>query len=270
MVGTNADGSWGFIYSTNGTSNSTIDSGHNLTTGVAYDLTIVRSGSDLMFFVDGTLVNTVTFTATIYSPGGKNQYFALGSLSAGNYNSPSSPFVGHVKGVRYTIGAARYTANYTVPELSFDTIRPDPTPPNTATAHKYWRIKFNAFQPSGRCDITELQFRETVGVAETPAGGNAFASEAYNQSGYAAENAFDNNTGTNWLSISSYPYDGYLGYEFVTARIVNQIALTPNNNGAPVDFDVQCSDDGITWATVWNATTTSDWTNDETRLFTRP
>jgi hypothetical protein len=99
----------GFFASSNGTS---FDIANNVSMGTATQNTWVhfaasRSGSSIRLFRNGTLINTVTSSATIYT-GTTNLY--IGSSDSGGLN-----FNGYIDDLRITKGFARYTANFTAP-----------------------------------------------------------------------------------------------------------------------------------------------------------
>lgn len=99
----------GFFASSNGTS---FDIASNVSMGTATQNTWVhfaasRSGSSIRLFRNGTLINTVTSSATIYT-GTTNLY--IGSSDSGGLN-----FNGYIDDLRITKGYARYTANFTPP-----------------------------------------------------------------------------------------------------------------------------------------------------------
>ena len=72
--------------------------------------------------------------------------------------------------------------------------------------------------------------------------------------GYAAANAFDGNPSSIWASAVSPPSDQWIQYAFATAVSVAEVRLTVRGDGylnqAPHAFDVQGSNDGVTFATV--------------------
>ena len=99
----------GFFASSNGTS---FDIASNISMGTATQNTWVhfaasRSGSSIRLFRNGTLINTVTSSATIYT-GTTNLY--IGSSDSGGLN-----FNGYIDDLRITKGYARYTATFTPP-----------------------------------------------------------------------------------------------------------------------------------------------------------
>lgn len=67
---------------------------------------VTRSGNTWRTFVDGTLTNTTTSSS--FTPE-STQNLIIGN----NYNN-TAPFTGHMEGIRFTKGVARYTSSFTV------------------------------------------------------------------------------------------------------------------------------------------------------------
>jgi hypothetical protein len=140
----------------------------------------------------------------------------------------------------------------------------------------YWRIYITANNGDATyTDVNELEFRASVGGADqTSATDNAhyrYVSSANNYSGPAG--AFDNNTGTAFLSQAGVP--NYVGYCFPEPVEVAQIAVTSPLPGeqtrAPKDFLVQYSaKPSQGWVTALSVTNQTTWTNAETRTFNLP
>jgi len=108
----------GFFASSNGTS---FDIASNISMGTATQNTWVhfaasRSGSSIRLFRNGTLINTVTSSATIYT-GTTNLY--IGSSDSGGLN-----FNGYIDDLRITKGYARYTATFTPPTAALSDTGP--------------------------------------------------------------------------------------------------------------------------------------------------
>ena len=107
---------WVVFISENGSSNALSTNTYNqtLTLSQEYNICLERSGNDIRFYIDGTMVLKETFTGTINA----SNVLALGR----NPNDSSDRFYGSAKALRIT-GAARYDddGGYTVPELPFPT-----------------------------------------------------------------------------------------------------------------------------------------------------
>lgn len=104
------------LYSTDGTTFADIGD-VNLDANTEYNLCIERSGSNLYFYVNGTLIDTETFSVTIFSASATNTTLAVGAQ--GDETSRSNAASGTMlKAFRVTEGVARYGgASYTVPTL---------------------------------------------------------------------------------------------------------------------------------------------------------
>lgn len=94
---------------------------HNISPATAtplntwYHLALTRSGTTLRLFLNGVQIGSVTGVSGSVAGGGGQ--FALGSL--GNYLAYGGAYgvqwMGNVDDFRYTIGAARYTSDFTPP-----------------------------------------------------------------------------------------------------------------------------------------------------------
>jgi hypothetical protein len=152
-------------------------------------------------------------------------------------------------------------------------------------AHIYWRVRMDYTAVNvnnGAFNVGELQFRSATGVPQQAIGGTAIASSFYVGNGqqFPPQEAFDNSqtAGNGWeemdkLSDGSGPGDlwynprfnpdspngfvsgeSWLGYHYPTPISVVQVMLGNQQyyeNGLPMHFDVQYSDDGSTWTTAW-------------------
>ena len=115
-----------FGYTTNGTSFTTIIQSNTWTpvlyaaTPTFYHIAIVRSGSNVYFFVDGVqqgTTSTAISTDTIFD---STDPFTIGIY---DYSNPTGcEFDGWCGGFRYTVGTDRgWTANFTAPTAPFPT-----------------------------------------------------------------------------------------------------------------------------------------------------
>jgi len=89
----------------------TVTSSSTVTTGVWYHIAVVRSGSTITLYIDGTSKGTSTTTASYSSA---NSFFRVGDERTISY-----PLDGYVDDLRITKGYARYTANFTPPTAAF-------------------------------------------------------------------------------------------------------------------------------------------------------
>lgn len=83
----------------------------SLTTGTWYHFALTRQGSNLRFFVDGTLRFTQTLTNTMGS--------STVPLYIGSRPDTTNAISGYIQDFRITNGLARYTANFSVPTEAF-------------------------------------------------------------------------------------------------------------------------------------------------------
>ena len=111
----------GFSYTTDGTTIVHLDFTFAFANTTSYDVAMVRSGSNLYLYVNGTLTDTYTLSATIFNAHSAGlPLTVLGgtddALTA--YSADAAPTETRVKAIRLTNGVARYTgSSYTVPTL---------------------------------------------------------------------------------------------------------------------------------------------------------
>jgi hypothetical protein len=124
----------------------------------------------------------------------------------------------------------------------------------TGISAKHWRIYMTEL---GNPDATyggmiaELEFQDADGVRLDTAGGIARASSEYGSS-YPAEDAFDQQSGTAWLTPAQRTVPQWLAYEFsgpVTPKILGIQAGDNASRAArcPVSFLIEYSSDGVEW-----------------------
>jgi hypothetical protein len=131
-------------------------------------------------------------------------------------------------------------------------------------AHRYWRmyITANNGYPGGwYMTIAELQLRTSFGGATVCTGGTPISDSAY--PGRPASYAFDGNTTSSWSSDSiALPH--YIGYDFGAGneKDIVEMSVMPADgiNRYPTDWQLQYSDNGTTWATLFRVQF-SDWTS---------
>lgn len=137
-------------------------------------------------------------------------------------------------------------------------------------AHAYWRIKITASNDSTYVNVTELEFRDAVGGVDQATGGTSICGSSY--FGGTGSEVWDGNTTsgrwgaeTNGVSLGT----AWVGYHFSAPVDVKQVALTCSgfDTQAPTAFNLEWSDDGVTWTVLESFTTASVWTAYETRLF---
>ena len=140
-------------------------------------------------------------------------------------------------------------------------------------SHLYWRINVTATDSadSFKAQITEMEYRATVGGADQATGGTATASSNFSTTPPA--DAFDDSVTTSWVSDNGAALPQWLRYQFASAVEVAQISITSGDNAtraarAPKDFTIQFSDDGSSWTTALSVTGEPAWGITETRLYT--
>jgi hypothetical protein len=80
-----------------------------------YHLAVVRNGTSLVMYRDGTSVASATISSGLGFDWGK-----LGSrIGGGNWDGAQSYFNGYIDDLRITNGVARYTTTFTVPDQAF-------------------------------------------------------------------------------------------------------------------------------------------------------
>lgn len=143
--------------------------------------------------------------------------------------------------------------------------------------YRYWRIYIN-YTGQAAAIIAEMEWRSTPGGADQTGSGTASASGT-NAGSPAA--VVDNNNSTAWvsnvdmLSVPGTPaiwtYDFGVGVvKDIQEITIRADANVGNGNYAPNAFHIQRSVDGSTWVTVWGVRSITNWTDAETRTFTRP
>ena len=100
-------------YTAAGASNFSVASASGLSTGAWNHIALVRNGSSIKLYVNGTSVGSTTFSGNMTNGTAAN--FFIGS----RYSSPTNYFNGYIDDLRITKGYARYTANFTAPTSAF-------------------------------------------------------------------------------------------------------------------------------------------------------
>lgn len=128
---------------------------------------------------------------------------------------------------------------------------------SNAGPHKWWRLLVTKSNIDQRyCNFTEVGFMLTSDGASQTTGGTAIAGDFYSSNGPA--NAFDGILATAWESganrtdLSTNP--AWIGYEFAAPVEVNFVKVqvgSYENDEWPTRFNVEYSDDGISWQEAW-------------------
>lgn len=148
-------------------------------------------------------------------------------------------------------------------------------------AHRYWRVQYlNIASTSG---LSELRMFDALGVNRTqPNSGEAPAiAGSFVNSPNRPWLAFDGNTtGTGWISgASADPTTRWIGWDFGATGAqaplgpveIKTIEIFPSWNSPvsnPEDFEVQWSDDGISWTTALTVLDEVGWVIGTGRTFT--
>lgn len=114
--------------------------------------------------------------------------------------------------------------------------------------HSGWGIRFSNSTGGSYVQLTECSFLDASGAA-LAVGGAAGASSIYSPS-YAAVNAFDANSGTDWCSLT---FPAILWYQMPTPAEVRRVKIrwSTNINWIPstlTDILLVFSDDGVNWS----------------------
>lgn len=142
---------------------------------------------------------------------------------------------------------------------------------------RYWRINVvtggNGGGNTGYFSIAELEMRATTGGADLTGGETASASDE--RSGFEASLAIDNDSGTSWSPSNDPAFPLYLDVDYgsdggVEITEVSLTARTGYSSQMVLDFDVQYSEDDVTWTTAWSVSGEAAYTDGETRVFTKP
>lgn len=128
---------------------------------------------------------------------------------------------------------------------------------SNAGPHKWWRLLVTKTNIDIRyCNFAEVGFLLTADGTNQATGGTAIASDFYAPN--VASYAFDGNNATNWESgtgrtdISTNP--AWIGYEFAAPVEVNFVKVAVSsyeNDEWPTRFNVEYSDDGVSWQEAW-------------------
>jgi hypothetical protein len=94
----------------------TVTSSSTVTTGVWYHIAVVRSGSTITLYINGTSQGTSTSTASYSS--------ANSFIRVGEERTLGGQLNGYIDDLRITKGYARYTANFTAPTAAFSDTGP--------------------------------------------------------------------------------------------------------------------------------------------------
>lgn len=115
-------------------------------------------------------------------------------------------------------------------------------------AHRYWML--DEVRSGSAVAIAEIAFRATPGGANLTIS-NAVAKDSYDPGSTGPNKSHDGDAGTFWAAASS---PSWIYFDLGSAQEVQQIAITARNDGwhaqRPTDFNLLCSDDGVSWTQV--------------------
>lgn len=134
-----------------------------------------------------------------------------------------------------------------------------------------WRVRCRAHN-SDQIGLGDFRMYASTDATGTNlcSGGTPIAFDSYG-GGYAASSAFDANDTTNWFANDGR-IGGWVGYQFASAVDINSIRIiagTEDLGGAPRIFDIESSNDGVTWAYEWTGFVAADYTSAAV-IFARP
>jgi hypothetical protein len=140
------------------------------------------------------------------------------------------------------------------------------------SAHRYWRVYVTAVQSAGYTSCMELYLRTSIGGSNVATGGTASASSV--GFGWTAAGAFDGTTaGNGWHSgnnaLPTTPE--WLQYDLGSGNDKDIVefawAVRPGNetSQAPKDLQLQYSDNGSSWTTLYTRTGETSYSSGETR-----
>lgn len=153
-------------------------------------------------------------------------------------------------------------------------ITQSPVGAGPGTPHAWWRILVTANNGDGNARVGEFVLHATVGGANLCTGGSIYKNTEFVSSGdNSALAAFDGNSATAWAGAITFP--PAIGYHLPAPSTLAEVLITCRNDGfgpggAPKDFNVQSSDDGIAWSNEWAVTAQTAWVAGTTRTFAKP
>lgn len=143
----------------------------------------------------------------------------------------------------------------------------------SASRHRYWQISITGANGGAFVGADEVEFR-TIANGQSECF-NGTASSQSNFGGLPPSQAFDRVTGQDWAS-NNVGFPEYLRYDLgsgVSASIT-EISILPRSTAAgsqsPTGFDVQYSDDGSSFSTLWSVSGITGWTAGVWKTFTKP
>ena len=143
--------------------------------------------------------------------------------------------------------------------------------------HRFWRVKWSSEESIAVSPfLDKMQFRQQIGIEEFPTGGVPIASSVYGGYESAINDVFKLTPNANFRfarydQIGSRYYT-WFGYRYAEPVRIQEVVMrfSTNNNKWNYSglFDVEASDDGETWWTVYTCPTRQRGWGTEDRVFT--
>ena len=178
--------------------------------------------------------------------------------------------------VDYSDDGAAWTTLITVtgdtdwPGKELQRLLNDPNlPADTDPGHRYWRLEVTDKNDATYVGVGNVELRLTQGGANEATYGAARSSAAY-VNGTTPWEAFDPNAALEWRA-ATMPSD--LAYDFGHNVEIAQAAVTVTTGfpeRGPKDYNLQYSDDAVSWTTLASTTGETAWSEGETRLLNAP
>lgn len=144
-------------------------------------------------------------------------------------------------------------------------------------AHKWWRINVLAQTPGNALALSTIEYRASVGGADQAFGSGGVATASSTYSIFVASRCFDNDHNTLWSALNAVTptVPQWVTFEFPAPVAIDQVAIAARNDSTVVggnarDFNVEWSDDGVTFTIEWVERGYTTWGNSEVKLFNRP
>ena len=149
------------------------------------------------------------------------------------------------------------------------------TNPNASDAHRYWRLKGTVSGTFNGGALSEIEFYSTTGEDNIATGGTPSAgSEAFGGLAiYAFDGADETVNGTMWAGASGAIAAGtsWVAYDFGSPVQIDSFKIWPrssvNSNQMWDEWDLEWSDDGVSW-TLWESfADATGWTGGAAKEF---
>ncbi|RYF02378.1 MAG: discoidin domain-containing protein [Comamonadaceae bacterium] len=137
-------------------------------------------------------------------------------------------------------------------------------------AYRYWRINASTTTNGYAVGIFEIELRTVVGgpdvtTSSTPTTGGGTSTVG------ATAPAVDNNTTTYWQGSFTPP--SWIRMDLVTPQMIKEVAILARNlavspnTGAPANFTIEASEDGVDFAVAATFTGVTGWSNTVFKTF---